>query len=176
MNGGHDLTLRQLEQVAARHAKFYFGSEYRTRMLSERAWSADGTYSVLASNQFVPLKTMPASATVLRRFVRGTRLDPSEREVLDAYWDMLGRSVKQLSEGLKAGEPTVCLKEAAQALQTWPAVGVVTSEEEMRGLLMVQFERMRQKRIAWRGVDSSTYPAAARDCTYVLVEWFWHGI
>ena len=64
----------------------------------------------------------------------------------------------------------------AREHETWPALALVGSEQEMRTVMVEQFERMRRARIAWRGVDSSTYDFPMSGGVYVLVVWFWHGI
>jgi hypothetical protein len=75
----------------------------------------------------------------------------------------------------EAGEPTASVKAAAQGKQTWPAVGVAESEADMRSLLMTQFEAIRRRDVAWRCVDSSTYPTPKPNGIYVVIDWFWHG-
>ena len=170
----HEATLRQLGDEAARYAQFYFDPKERTRILSECGRQEGGMWAVLIENQFVPLDGMPAIAPVLRRLARGAPLDDSETLSLKEYRSTLSNAVNQLNAELVAGQPTAAVKATAKSLPAWPAVTLVESQEEMRSMLLTQFERMRQKRIAWRS-DNSTYSIPTRNGVYVFVQWFWNG-
>jgi hypothetical protein len=170
----HDKTLRQLAADADRYAGFYFDPAEQARMLTEQDRPVDGAYVVVAQNQFVPLNR--TSAAVLRKFVRGTDLDPSEQRDLENYWQTLNASARELTTALEAGKPIPDVHARARKQQTWPAVGMATTEDEMRALMMEQFEEIRQARIAWQAVDSSTYPTRMPNGIYVYVLWFWHGM
>lgn len=172
----HERTLRQLGEQAVRYARFYFDPAERARWRATVDTSGDASYAVLLVNRFVPADSMTATASMLRRFVRGTHLYEPETQLLQAYWGALDASKKQLHTSLVAGDPTLAVQATASALPTWPAVGLARSEDEMRSLLVLQFERIRQNRIPWRGADSHTYPIDTRGGIYVLVDWFWHGL
>lgn len=170
----HEATLRQLGDEAARYAQFYFDPKERIRMLSACGRQEGGMWAVLIENQFVPLDGMPEIAPVLRRLGRGTRLDDSEMLLLEEYRSTLSNGVRRLHVELVAGQPAEAVKAIAQSLSSWPAVALVESQDEMRSMLLTQFERMRQKRIAWRA-DSSTYSIPTRNGAYFFIQWFWHG-
>ena len=161
---------------AARYANFYFEHSERARMLSDAGHAADAGYVVLVRNQFVPIDAVQGCATMLRRFVRGTRLDAAEDALLRDYWSRLDAAQASLTKMLEADGPGAPAFVHARERETWPAVALAESEEAMRTLMVEQFERMRRARIAWRGVDSSTYDFPMRGGVCVLVVWFWHGM
>lgn len=167
-------SLRQLSGEATRYAEWYFDPAEQVRMLQQEGRPVDGDYALLVMNRFVPIDWVPDSATILRRFVRGT-LAPAEMKTVKEYWGKLESTIKELGAMFEAGEPTAHVKAAARDRRTWPAVGVAESETELRSLLMTQFEAIRRGDIAWQCVDSSTYPRPKPDGIYVLVDWFWHG-
>jgi hypothetical protein len=170
------LTLRQLANEAARYAKFYFEHPGRAPMLADAGHAADAAFVVLARNQFVPLDSIPGCAGMLRKFVRGTPLDQTEDAILRDYWSRLDAAEASLTKMLETDGPAAAAYAQARERETWPAVGLAGSETELRTLMNEQFERMRRARIAWRGVDSSTYNFPMRGGAYVLVVWFWHGM
>ena len=112
---------------------------------------------------------------MLHRYGRGVHFDASEHQALKEYWEVLDGALQRLHTSLVEGESVSAVEATAAALQSWPAVGVAQSEEAMRSLLMLQFERMRQKRIAWNLADGSTYPTRTRDGMYLLIDWARHG-
>jgi hypothetical protein len=118
---------------------------------------------------------MPESVPVLRRYGRGTNLDSIELQVLKDYWHAIDDGLKQIHKLLVDGEPIPVVQATATELSTWPAVGVAESEDTLRSLLMLQFERIRQKRISWNLADGSTYPMPTRDGMYLLIDWARHG-
>lgn len=172
----HDLTLRQLAGEAARYARFYFDHAERTRMLAQAGQAASAEYVVLAKNQFVPLDSILGCAAMLRKFVRGARspLNQAEDAILRDYWSRLDAATGSLAKVLKTDGPSAGAYAQARERETWPAVGLAGSEEELRTLMIEQFERIRRARIAWRGADSSTYVFPMRGGVYVLVIWFRH--
>lgn len=171
----HEKTLRQLNVEAECYAKFCFDPEERRRW-QESVGNPKGTqYAVMAVNRFLPLDGMPESVLVLRRYGRGTTLDTVELQTLKDYWQKIDDGLKRLHKLLVEGEPISDVKAAAAALRTWPAVGVAESEDALRSLLMLQFERMRQKRISWDQADGSTHSTATRDGMYLLIDWARHG-
>lgn len=176
MPRNHDLNLRQLSDEGARYAKFYFEHPERAQMLAAAGHATDAAYVVLVRNHFVPIDAIPGCASMLRRFVRGTRLDPAEDALLRDYWSRLDAAQASLTRMLEADGPAAATFAHARERETWPAVALAGSEEEMRTLMVEQFGRMRRARIAWRGVDSSTYDFPMHGGVYVLVVWFWHGM
>jgi hypothetical protein len=169
--------LHQLAGEAARYAAFYFDPAEQAQMLVDHDRPVDADYAVLVVNRFVPIDWVPGIVPVLRTFTRrgGNALTPEEMATLKDHWRELDASVKALSDVFRAGEPTAAVQAKARADQTWPAVGVAGSEEDLRALLMTQFETLRRADVSWRCVDSSTYPTPKPDGIYVLVDWFWHG-
>lgn len=145
-------------------------------MLADAGQAIDAAYVVIVRNQFVPIDVVPDCAAMLRKFVRGTRLDHKEDAVLRDYWSRLDGAQMSLAKLLEANGPTAATYAYARERETWPAVALVGSEEAMRTLMVEQFERMRRVQIAWRGVDSSTYDFPMLGGVYVLVIWFWHGM
>ena len=130
---------------------------------------------MVAVNRFLPLDYVPLSAQVLRRYGRGINPDPTDLQTLETYWREIDTSLKRLHDLLAGGEPVPMVRTTAAALPTWPAVGVAESEEALRSLLMLQFERIRQKRISWNRADGSTYPFAAPGGLCLLIDWARHG-
>ena len=171
----HEKTLRHLNVEAERYAKFCFDPEQQRRW-RESVGKPDGaSYAVVAANRFLPLDGIPESAQSLRRYGRGTDPDVTDLRTLQAYWREIDDSLKRLHESLAGGEPIPAVQATAAALPTWPAVGVAASEDVLRSLLLLQFERMRQKRISWNLADGSTYPIATPDGVYLLIDWARHG-
>lgn len=171
----HEKTLRRLNVEAERYAKFCFDPEEQ-RQWRESVGNAQGTsYAVVAVNRFVPLDSVPQTVPVLRRYGRGTNLDAAELQTLKDYWHEIDDGLKQLHKLLVDGEPIPAVQSTATALRTWPAVGVAESEDALRSLLMLQFERIRQKRISWDRADGSTYPTPTRDGMYLMIDWARHG-
>lgn len=171
-------TLKQLSGEAARYAEFYFDRANQVRMWEDAGCPVDADYAVLAMNRFIPIDWVPASAAMLRKFVRGgtSGFDESENDALKEYWRELEAVTATLSTAFEAGEPTAAVKATARGQPTWPAVGVADSEVDMRALLMEQFELLRLHRVEWQCVDSSTCPHPKPDGIYVVVDWFWHGM
>jgi hypothetical protein len=168
-------SLDHLAGEATRYAEFYFDPVEQARMLEEQGRPVCGDYAILVKNRFVPIDRVPDSAAVLRKFVRGNALDAAEMETLTEYWRELESAVEELSAMFERGEPTAIVKAASRGKQTWPAVGVAESKADMRSLLMTQYEAIRRCDVAWRCVDSGTYPMPKPDGIYVLIDWFWHG-
>jgi len=171
----HEKTLRQLNAEAERYAKFCFDPEERRRWQQGVGKPGGTSYAVVAVNRFLPLESMPGSVLVLRRYGRGTSLDAAELQTLKNYWHEIDDGLKELHKLLVDGEPISAVQAAAAALRTWPAVGVAQSEEALRSLLILQFERIRGKRIPWGQADGSTYPTPTRDGMYLLIDWARHG-
>ena len=175
MPSKHPPTPRHLKEKAARYAKFYFDPVERARILTELGHSSTALYVVLAVNNFTPLPALPGCAAMLRRFVRGMKLNQMETQLLDEYWHYVGSAHGHLLEMLGAGQPIAAVKSAGSRMETWPAVGLAESEQELSSLLVQQFERIRQNRINWVGVDSNTYYHLVPGGACVEVIWFWHG-
>lgn len=167
----------QLTSEAERIAKFHFGPAQQKAWLEQECCRVDGEFTVIAMNRFVPIDALPGSAAMLRKFVRGggNGLDTAGTALLKEYWRELELGAKELSAALESGESASTIKGRARTRETWPAVGVIDSESDMRSLLWIQFEAIRQNKIAWRCVDSSTYVRRTPGGVYVLVDWFWHG-
>jgi hypothetical protein len=171
----HEKTLRQLNVEAERYAKFCFDPQER-RKWQESVGNPNGaSYAVLAVNRFLPLDSLPESVLILRRYSRGTNLDAADLQTLRDYWHAIDDGLKRLHKLLVEGEPVPAVKANAATLRTWPAVGLAESEDALRSLLMLQFERIRQKRISWDRADGSTYPTPTRDGMYLLIDWARHG-
>ena len=170
-------SLKQLAGEATRYAALYFDPIEQVRMLDEAGQPVDGDYAVLVVNRFVPIDWVADCDTMLRRFTRhgGNGLDAAQHEALKDYWRELDAGARHLCDAFEVGEPTQEVAAAARRQPAWPAVGVAASEDDMRELLVRQFETMRHADVLWRCVDSSTYPRPKPNGIYVLVDWFWHG-
>jgi hypothetical protein len=170
-------SLLQLTGEAERYAAFYFDPAEQAQMMLDHDRPVDADYAVLVVNRFVPIDWVPGIEPALRTFTRrgGNGLSPEEDGTLKDYWRELEQSTKALAKMFLAGEPTAHVAAKTRADQTWPAVGVAASEEEMRALLMTQFETLRHADVLWQCVDSSSYPTPKPDGLYVLIDWFWHG-
>ncbi|HEV7300114.1 MAG TPA: hypothetical protein VGN72_12165 [Tepidisphaeraceae bacterium] len=171
MPAKHEKTLRQLNVDADRYAKFCFDPQEQRRWRESVGRPDSVSHAVVVANRFVPLDAMPDSVPVLRRYARGRNPDATELQTLKDYWREIDDGLRQLHKLLGDGEPVSVVQATASALRTWPSVGVATSEDELRALLMLQFERMRQKRISWDQADGSTYPLRTRDGMYLLIDW-----
>jgi hypothetical protein len=171
----HEKTLRQMIVQAERYAKFCFDPEERRRWRESIGKPGGSSYAVVAANRFVPLDCIPESVLVLRRYGRGTNPDATQLQTLKDHSHKIDESLKRLHKLLVAGEPILTVQAAAAALPTWPAVGVAGSEGALRSLLVLQFERLRQKRISWNQADGSTYPMGTRGGLYLLIDWARHG-
>src|SRR5687768_12246370 len=89
-------TLRLLNVQAERYAKFYFDPEQQRRW-REGVGKADRTrYAVLVANRFLPVDSIPDSASVLRRYGRGANLEPAELHTLHHYRRALDDSLQRL--------------------------------------------------------------------------------
>lgn len=168
-------TFRQLTEEAAHYAAFYFNSEERARMMSYAGCSPDAHYVVLARNQFVPLDALPGSAAMLKKYVRGTGLDEQERGLLRDYWSLLDREQLSVAATIENVGPTEAACRLTRESEAWPAIGLAGSEEQLRALLIAQFECIRQARIPWLNVDCNTHTWPMYGGAYTSVLWFWHG-
>ena len=172
MPGKHEKTLRQLNEEAEGYARFCFDPDEQRRWREGVGKPGSTSYAVVVANRFVPLESVPASAAVLRRYGRGTNLATAELQTLRQYLDEIDGSLKRLHSALVAGEAIPVVRATGEALPTWPAVGVAESEDALRSLslLMLQFERIRRKRISWNRAEGSTYPIATNDGMYFLID------
>jgi len=93
---------------------------------------------------------------------------------MKAFWAEVDSIQNELSTAFKSGSATPEVALAAQHAATWPAIGVAASEEEMRSILLAQFQVISRNGIQWQGVDSSTHTWRKPNGIYVSVEWFYH--
>ena len=174
----HARTFRQLLAEADRIANGYFDPQQKLRRFAESGHPANATYVVLAQNCFVPLSSIPGITPLLRRFVRGD-LDTSpgspDQHLLKTYWSHLDAARDEIIRQLATEGPCPGVAETARNHPAWPAVGLAESEDQLRSLLTIQFERISQARIPWLGVDSSTHYLPIPGGLCVHVDWFWHG-
>ncbi len=173
----HARTFRQLLAEADRIAKGYFDPQQKLRRLAESGHPPDAALVVLAQNCFVPLDSMPGSAPMLRRFVRGDlnlQSGTDDERLLKTYWSHLDAARDEIARQLATEAPISTVTENARHHPAWPAVGLAESQDQLRSLLTLQFERLSRARIPWLGVDSSTHYLPIPGGVCVLVDWFWH--
>jgi hypothetical protein len=167
----HEATLRQLNERATDYARFCFNEHERRRWLASVGKQGGTAYAVLVVNRFVPLDAMPAATPVIRRWGRGMNVDAADLLTLRQYWAALDAAAERLHQSLVAGDASPAVRASAVASPTWPAVGIGDTEEALRSLLMLQFERIRQARISWATADGSTCPTPTRDGMCLIIDW-----
>jgi hypothetical protein len=171
----HGPTFKQLSINAAHTAEFYFSLSERSRMLSEAGCRPDGEYIVLVGNQYTLIETLSGCVAMLRNFVKGLRLDDPEAKLLREYWSQLDSTQTRVSEILEREGICSAAYEVPIHHKTCPAIGLASSEAELRLLLTQQFNQIQKNKIQWVGVDSSTHTFPMWRGAYAFVTWFWHG-
>jgi hypothetical protein len=112
---------------------------------------------------------------MLRKVVRRSVLDGGEPSLLDSYRAYLARVGADVATVLTNEGASEAACRMTRASDVWPAIGLARSEEELKALLVAQFECIRRARIPWIRVDSSTYTWPMHGGAYSFLQWFWNG-
>ena len=166
---------RRQDDEAAQCAALCFDPAERERRLAAVGRAPDDRFAVLARNQLVPLTAVPGSGVALCRRAEGDALDEGEQRALNEHAHELDLAVDAATGELRGGGSHEQVKAACRTRASWPAVGLAESEEELRQLLSLQFERMRADGVAWRGMGGGIFSVPTPGGMVLLIDFYWRA-